>query len=124
MAIKPVQQADIDATARLLERMLPESLEVIVFETTQPPFPEAFSDPEHSLTKFIVGVLNRNIIGFTTGVTVRELQLTPDQVDQLQVEDPRVVSLKQRVKEEIAKIPPIVQLREARIKLIKEMTPN
>ena len=124
MTITTACKADIEAAFRLIQRMLPDSLEVIVFENTQPPFPEAFSNPEHSFTKYIVGVLNQNTINFTTGVTVGEWHLDPNAVDQLQVEDPRVVSLKARIKEEIAKIPAIVHLRTQRIKVINSTTPN
>ena len=120
-------QSDLDASWRLLQRLFPgneKDLPMLVFETTQQPMPEAFTNPQHPFTQYVIGVLQENMLAFTTYVTVGELNLKPDQVDQLQVEDPRIVSLKERVKQEIGKIPTVKDLRAKRIALISLATPN
>jgi hypothetical protein len=116
-----VQQADVDASWRLLQRMLTgneRDLPNLVFGTTELPMPAQFHDPQHPFTKYLVDVVNRNMVAFTTYVTVGELHLDPNQVDQLQVQDPRVVALKQRVKDEVAKISTVAELRAERIRIM------
>jgi len=103
-----VQQDNLDASWRLLGRMFTDNekaLPNLIFGTTQPPIPSEFRNPQHPFTQRLLGVLNDTMVGFTTYVTVKGWGLDPNTVDQLQVDDPRVVSLKARVKEEIAKIP-------------------
>ncbi len=121
-----VHQANLEASQRLLQRMFPgdeSRLPHLVFRTTQPPFPEAFQNPRDPSTKNLVEKLNINMVGTATVYTVGELQLNPAQVDLLQIQDPRIVRLKQNILDQISGMPIIQQLRADRCRVLN-LLPN
>ncbi len=115
-----VHQDSLDASRRLLQRMFPEDeskLQNLVFGTTEPPRLLTLQDPQHPLTKCLVSMLKIDTVAIATIYTVGELHLDPDQVDQLQVQDPRIVRLKQNILNQISNMPIIQDLRAERLRV-------
>jgi hypothetical protein len=116
-------QANLDASWRLLQRMFPgneKDLPNLIFWTNQPPIPTQFRDAQHPFTQDLVALLNQNMVGIATCATVGEWHLEPAQVDRLDVQDPRITALKQRVLNEIAQMPSVQQLRADRMQIITQ----
>jgi hypothetical protein len=110
----PVQQADKDASWRLLQRMYVEkemSLEMFVFGPTQLPIPAFLSEPNNPTAKQLTSAIYSKLVLATTLTTVGKWHLNPDQVDQLQTEDPRIKTLRQRLADEITSMIQVQDLR-------------
>ena len=122
MAIEiQLQPADINASLCLLRKMFTKEesdLAHLIYGTTLPPYPQIFDDPQDPFTKELLNALNKTMVSLTTHVTIEELRLNPGQVEQLQIQDPRIATLKQRVKNAIAKMPIVIYLRQDRLKVI------
>lgn len=108
-------QAHIEASMHLLQRMFPAdelTSPNIIFDTSEPP--AAFRDPNDKFTRSVKSIVDYVAVCFTTKCTVQEMCLNPTQVEELDVLDPRIEALKQRIKVEISKLPIIQQLRAER----------
>jgi len=115
-------QESFDASWRLLQRVFPDNernVPNLVFGTTEDPIPIEFIDSQNPKTIDMAETLKINMAAFTTQVTVHEMHLDATQVDQLDVQDPRIAGLKQRVLDVIAQIPPVQRLRAERIQVLK-----
>jgi hypothetical protein len=118
-----VQQEDLNASWRLVQRMYQgqTSLPMVVFGTEQPPMPTFFQDPNHPLARQLVSMINDTYVFATTHATVGEWHLSPQEVDQLQMEDPRITTLRQRLANEIALLPQIQELRRGRAQMLNQV---
>ncbi len=116
-----VRGTDLQAAQRLLQRMYDQnqrSLPMMVFGSESGPIPAHFQDEHHPLTHELVAQIDETMRAVTTFVAVSEWHLPPDQVETLDVADERVVALRKRLTQEIARIPNVAQLRAERTALM------
>lgn len=115
-----IDQVDIDASWGLLQRMYPQnrSLSTIIFGTDLLPMPSHLHDFDHPETRKLTSIINQKLLLVTSLTAVGQWRLKPDQVDRLDVQDPRVVGLRKKLYMEILLIPEIQRLSEKRIQLL------
>src|SRR6267154_784151 len=92
--------ANMDASWGLFQRMFPgneRDMPNLIFGTSLPPLPIEFDDPQDAHTQNLAAILIRTITSCITQVTLNELGLDVSQVEQLDVQDLRIATLKQKV---------------------------
>jgi len=119
--------ASIDASRDLLKKCfsVDESrLPNLVFGTNQPPFPFEFCEPQSQLAievgEIVVGIMMSTTISFM----FKDLQLNADQVHQLDVKDPRIATLKQRIFDALGRQEDIQKLRAQRMEILRFLNSN
>lgn len=120
-----VQQADLDAASRLLNKMYSgknfRSLPMWVFGTDELPRPGFFRDPGHSATLEITAMINKTLTFATAHAAACEWHLNSQEIDQLQIEDPRVETLRKKLPDLIGELDPVKKLRADRFQVLLEL---
>ncbi len=116
-----IGQADLDASTRLLRRMFvgqDPTLSVLVFDSVMHPQPAYFRQPNHPYALALVAKIQHVHLNTTAQTVVIDWQLSPQQVDQLSMIDPRILALRQRLANEISLIPEVQDLRAGRVEAL------
>ena len=116
-----VPQADLDASIRLLRRMFvgqDSSLSALVFGSPLPPQPAYFRQANHPDALALVAKIDQAHLKAAAQTIVVDWQLSPQEVDQVSMLDPRIAALRQRLANEISLIPEVQELRAGRVQAL------
>lgn len=117
-----VNNDQLQASWRLLQRVFPAAERILpkmIFNTTEPPYPPIFTDPNHPITQDLIHRINDTMVAITTAMAVNEWHLNPDQVDQLtDMADPRINILRQRIRMGVDAMPIVQKLQVERAQKI------
>jgi hypothetical protein len=113
-----VQYANFKTSSRLLHRMYvgdERKLCRMIFNPMPQFIPAFFGNPNHPLTIQARLAINNALVIKTTDTLFEEWGLNSHEIDQLQMDDPRIAALRQRLTREIDSIPFVQQLRAGHI---------